>query len=272
MAKIQIKSEKLSPFGGIFSIMEQFDSTLSSVIDSTLGMRCRLYGYQYSEIIRSLMSVYFCGGSCIEDVTSHLMYHLSLHPTLRTCSADTILRAIKELTQDNIFYTSDTGKTYDFNTADKLNTLLLNCLLATGQLKEGEGYDVDFDHQFIEAEKFDAKPTYKKFLGYRPGVAVIGDMIVGIENSDGNTNVRFHQKDTLRRFFERGQIAGLAQRKLWKRSESIAKLSISVPTAAVRSTTTSLRSEGGKRRNLTALSLSWPPFSSRNGKGRHTVL
>ena len=93
--KIQIKSEKLTPFGGIFSIMEQFDSRLSSVIDSTLGMRCRLYGYQYSEIIRSLMSVYFCGGSCIEDVTTHLMSHLSLHPTLRTCSADTILRAIK---------------------------------------------------------------------------------------------------------------------------------------------------------------------------------
>ena len=110
------------------------------------------------------------------------MYHLSLHPTLRTCSDDTILRAIKELTQDNISYTSDTGKTYDFNTADKLNTLLLNCLLSTGQLKEGEGYDVDFDHQFIETEKYDAKPTYKKFLGYRPGVYVIGDMIVSIEN------------------------------------------------------------------------------------------
>ena len=98
MVKVAIKSEKLSPFGGIFSIMELFDSNLSSVIDSTLGMRCRLYGYQYSEIIRSLMSVYFCGGSC------------------------------------------------------------------------------------IEAEKYDAKPTYKKFLGYRPGVAVIGDLIVGIEN------------------------------------------------------------------------------------------
>ena len=86
------------------------------------------------------MSVYFCGGSCIEDVTTHLMYHLSLHPTFRTCSADTILRAIKELTQDNISYTSDTGKTYDFNTADMLNTLLLNCLLSTGQLKEGEDF------------------------------------------------------------------------------------------------------------------------------------
>ena len=87
-------------------------------------MRCRLSGYQYSEIIRSLMSVYFCGGSCIEDVTTHLMYHLSLYPTLRTCSADTILRAIKELPQDNISYTSDTGKTYDFNTADYINGLL----------------------------------------------------------------------------------------------------------------------------------------------------
>ena len=32
MAKVAIKSEKLSPFGGIFSIMEQFDSNLSSVI------------------------------------------------------------------------------------------------------------------------------------------------------------------------------------------------------------------------------------------------
>ena len=151
---------------------------LCEQVDSTLGLRCRSLGYQYSEIIRSLMSIYFCGGSCIEDVTTHLMNHLSLHPTLHTCSSDTILRAIKELTQENISYTSDTGKNYDFNTADTLNTLLLNCMFASDQLKEGE--------------KYDAKPTYKKFSGYRPGVAVIGDLIVGIENSDGNTKVPFH--------------------------------------------------------------------------------
>ena len=108
------------------------------------------------------MSIYFCGGSCIENVTIHLMNHLSLHPTLRTCSSDTILRAIKELTQENISYTSDTGKNYDFNTADTLNTLLLNCMFASGQLKEGEMYDVDFDHQFIETEKYDAKPTHTR--------------------------------------------------------------------------------------------------------------
>ena len=43
MAKVAIKSEKLSPFGGILSIMEQLDSTLSSVIDSTLGLRYRSF-------------------------------------------------------------------------------------------------------------------------------------------------------------------------------------------------------------------------------------
>ena len=36
MAKVQIKSEKLTPFGGIFSIMEQFYSMLSPIIDQTL--------------------------------------------------------------------------------------------------------------------------------------------------------------------------------------------------------------------------------------------
>ena len=153
MAKVAIKSEKLSPSRGIFSIMEQFDSMLSPIIDQALGQRCRsIIGYQYSEIVGSLMSVYFCGGSCVEDVTSHLMRHLSCHPMLRTCSSDTILIAIRELTQDNISYTSDQGKTYDFNTADKLNALLIKALISTGELNEVESYDVDFDHQFFETE------------------------------------------------------------------------------------------------------------------------
>ena len=59
----------------------------------------------------------------------------------------------------------------------------------TGQLVAGASYDLDFDHQFIETEKYDAKMTYKKFTGYSPGVAVIGDLIVGIENRDGNLDL-----------------------------------------------------------------------------------
>ena len=121
MAKVSIKSEKITPFGGIFHVRELFSRYVGPVIDEVLGLRCTSYGYQYSEIAGSLSSVYFCGGDCVEDVTSHLMPHLSLHPTLRTCSSDTILRAISELAVGNTTYTSDTGRSYDFNTATKLN-------------------------------------------------------------------------------------------------------------------------------------------------------
>ena len=41
MAKIAIKSEKLSPLEDFFSIMEQFDSMLSPIINQALGQRCR---------------------------------------------------------------------------------------------------------------------------------------------------------------------------------------------------------------------------------------
>ena len=81
MAKVQIKSERITPFGGIFQVRELFSRFVGPVIDKV-------------EIAGSLASVYFCGGDCVEDVTSHLMPHLSLHPTLRTCSSDTILRGI----------------------------------------------------------------------------------------------------------------------------------------------------------------------------------
>ena len=47
----------------------------------------------------------------------------------------------------------------------------MKALLGTGQLVAGEQYDLDFDHQFIETEKYDDKMTYKKFRGYSPGVA-----------------------------------------------------------------------------------------------------
>ena len=50
MAKVQIKSEKITAFGGIFFVLDKFDSILSSVIDSHLGLRSKLIGYQYSEI------------------------------------------------------------------------------------------------------------------------------------------------------------------------------------------------------------------------------
>ena len=51
MAKISIKSEKITPFGGIFHVREQFSRFVGPVIDKVLGLRCTSFGYQYSEIV-----------------------------------------------------------------------------------------------------------------------------------------------------------------------------------------------------------------------------
>lgn len=203
MAKVQQKSEKISAFGGIFFVLDKFDPILSSVIDSHLGLRSKLIGYQYSEIIRAVFSVFCCGGDCMEDLNLYLKDVLTERPNTRVPSADTVLRGIEELATENISYTAEkTGNVYDFNTAEKLNQLLIKLLLATGQLTEGGEYDVDFDHQFLEAEKYDSKRTYKGFDGYSPGVFTIGGLIAYLENRDGNANVRFMQAETHRRFFK----------------------------------------------------------------------
>ena len=49
-------------------MLDKFDALLGDVIDRILGVRCTSTGYQYSEIIRALFSVYFCGGECMEDI------------------------------------------------------------------------------------------------------------------------------------------------------------------------------------------------------------
>ena len=50
MAKVSKKSEKITAFGGIFFVLDKFDRILSSVIDSHLGLRSRLIGYQSARL------------------------------------------------------------------------------------------------------------------------------------------------------------------------------------------------------------------------------
>ena len=122
MAKLAIKNEKITAFGGINFVLDKFDALLGDVIDRILGVRCTSTGYQYSEIIRALFSVYFCGGDCMEDINLFLRDALSDRPGTRIPSSDTVLRAIEELTTENVTYMAPkSGKSYDFNTAKKLN-------------------------------------------------------------------------------------------------------------------------------------------------------
>ena len=60
--------------------------------------------------------------------------------------------------------------------------------------------DFDFDAiQFIETEKYDAKPTYKKFLGYSLGVAVINYIVLEIQATQ---TYALKAKETLERIFK----------------------------------------------------------------------
>ncbi len=50
----------------------------------------------------------------------------------------------------------------------------------TKQLEKGKKYDLDYDNQIIEHEKWDAKPTYKHTTGYFAGIARYA---IGMETS-----------------------------------------------------------------------------------------
>lgn len=205
MAKLQIKSETIATFGGIFPIMDRFECLgLGKLVDSSLGKRGSSWNaFLYSEVFETLFCNYLCGGDCLEDINM-LAPQLSLRPGTRVPSADTVGRTLKSLATENISYACEnSGNSYCFNTAEKLNTLLLNMIKKLGLLKAGEKVTLDFDHQFIPAHKFDTKYSYKKDFGYFPGWASVGGILVGGENRDGNTNVKFHQADTLSRIMDR---------------------------------------------------------------------
>ena len=67
MAKVNIKSEKITSFGGIYYASKAFYAlSLDKVINGTLGVRSSTYnGYQWDEI---MSDVFICGGDCVEYV------------------------------------------------------------------------------------------------------------------------------------------------------------------------------------------------------------
>ena len=205
MTKVAIKNENITSFGGIYHIMDVFSKLgFEKLTESVLGKRGSSgKAFSHGSIFGSLFFSYLYGGECLEDINA-LIGQFKQRPDTLLPGADTVGRGLKELAEKNIVYKSETSdKSYSFNTAEKLNTLLLRMIRRMGLIKVGSHVDLDFDHQFIPAHKFDAKYSYKQDFGYFPGWASIGGIIVGGENRDGNTNVRFHQEDTLRRIMDR---------------------------------------------------------------------
>ena len=50
MAMVSMKSEKITPFGGIFHVREHFSRFVGPVINKVLGLRCTSFGYQSARL------------------------------------------------------------------------------------------------------------------------------------------------------------------------------------------------------------------------------
>ena len=121
------------PYGGIYFVIREFLMKMAPIIDGYLGLRSKLIGYQYSEISLAMLCNFLCGGDRTEDIYRvHDM--IEQKPGLRICSPDTVLRAMTELSVEDIVYTADSGKQYRFNTAERLNGLLVYAAVMSGML------------------------------------------------------------------------------------------------------------------------------------------
>ena len=60
----------------------------------------------------------------------------------------------------------------------------------------------DYYNQFVPADKYDSKLSYKHADGYFPGIVSIRNFPVYIENRKGNSNVKFQLNETLQSAYE----------------------------------------------------------------------
>ena len=148
MAKVAIKNKNITSFGGIYHIMDVFSKLgFEKLTESVLGKRGSSgKAFSHGSIFGSLFFSYLCGGDCLEDINA-LIGQFRQRPNTLLPGADTVGRGLKELAEENTVYKSETsGKSYSFNTAEKLNTLLLRMIRRMGLIKAGSHVDLDFDH------------------------------------------------------------------------------------------------------------------------------
>ena len=126
--------------GLIFATSFFKDSGIPKLMDDHLGSRVKYRGFDYSEILMNHLAIFLHGGDCTEDIEEHLGEHLKKVRGLSVCSADTILRGIKELVTPTEEMTSSGGITHQFNINLGLNQLLLKALSKTNQLNTKQEY------------------------------------------------------------------------------------------------------------------------------------
>lgn len=197
-----INSSYLSPYGGLNFVHKEFDQLgVGKLLNEELPTLAPQSKYDWRDLLYSFWSIYFCGGDCIEDLSTNLGRGLNRTPHLKTPSPDSILKRMKELACSSKFFDTPRGnKKHQFSINESLNSL--NIKLIKGRLKKNKQIILDYDNTLIFSKKSDVKMTYKKQFGYAPGVGIIGDNVVYVENRNGNSDAQTLQQDTLERMFK----------------------------------------------------------------------
>ena len=198
-----LNSKAISAFGGINFVFRYLENkSLGDFIKQSLPALQAQSKYSWGDIFYSILSIYLCGGDCIEDLQTHLKGHFHRNPFVNMPSPDTVLRRLVQLSQPSKECKAKRGiVTHLYNTnsiLENLNILMLKKLDAFS----ADELILDYDNTIIFNEKSDSKMTYKRNRGYQPGVCTLNEeQVLYIENRNGNSDAKAFQSDTIKRIF-----------------------------------------------------------------------
>lgn len=202
--KMKVQNCKtISAFGGINFVFDYLEGgNCRNLFDKRLPSLAHQSTYSWKDIIYSILSIYLCGGDCIEDLQVHLKAHFQKNPFINVPSSDTVLKRLKELSEDNDQCFTKRGVVeHSYNRNKKLEELNIALLKNLGAFSKDE-IIIDYDNTILFNEKSDSEMTYKRNPGYQPGVCTLNEeQVLYIENRNGNSDAKSFQTDTLSRIF-----------------------------------------------------------------------
>jgi hypothetical protein len=198
-----LNSSTVSSFGGINFVLEELTKIgIGDLLNKELPELSAQCKYSWKDLLFAYWSVLFCGGDCAEDLSINLKPGLKRNPFVNVPSPDRILDRLKELSEPSESFKKNRSDVFnEFSINKNLNALNIKVLKKTKGLK-GDDLTLDYDNTFIYTKKADAKRTYTKNIGYCPGVGIIGNNIVYVENRNGNCAPHTLQDETLERMFQ----------------------------------------------------------------------
>lgn len=201
--KILQSPQQITPFGGLTFIYQFLEhKKIGKLLNSYFPSLPAQTKYSWKDVFYSLWSIPFCGGDCIEDLSINLKNNINNNPYFNVPSPDSVLRRLKGLAKPQKTLVSKYyGKSHDFSTNMALNKLNIKLIKRLGGFNKDQ-IILDYDNTVLFNDKSDSRMTYLKQKGYCPGVGIIQDKIVYIENRNGNSDAQTYQHKTLGRMFK----------------------------------------------------------------------